>query len=168
MSASTVTIDAPRPTVRSRSWTGVLHTDASAWQTVLRLTFGAVMLPHGAQHLLGFFGGSGFEGTLRWMTGTLGFPAPLAAAAILVEAVAPAALIVGLGSRVAGFLLAVLMATAATTHGANGFFMNWSATLPAGSEGFEYHLLAIAVALTIMIRGGGALSVDRILSRRAE
>jgi putative oxidoreductase len=126
------------------------------------------MLAHGAQHLLGLFGGYGFNGTLQWMTGTLGFPAPLAATAIIVEAVAPIALIVGIGSRAAGLLLAVLMATAATTHVANGFFMNWSAALPAGREGFEYHLLAITLALTVVVRGGGALSVDRRLSGSVE
>ena len=82
------------------------------------------------------------------MTGTLGFPAPLAATAIVVEAVAPIALIAGIGSRAGGLLLTALMATAATTHMANGFFMNWAAALPAGREGFEYHVLAIAVALT--------------------
>ena len=168
MNPSVLTADAQSPIASRVPWTSILHSDASPWQTVLRLTLAGVMLPHGAQHLLGLFGGFGFSGTLQWMTGTLGFPAPLAATAIVVEAAAPVALIVGLGSRAAALLLAILMATAAMTHVANGFFMNWAATLPAGSEGFEYHLLAIAVALTVVVRGGGSFSVDRLMSRSAE
>ena len=168
MSTSTLTLNAHLPVARKPLWIDVLRTDASAWQAILRLTLAAVMLPHGGQHLLGWFGGYGFTGTLQWMTGTLGFPAPLAATAIVVEALAPIALIIGIGSRAAGLSLAVLLATAATTHAANGFFMNWAAALPAGSEGFEYHLLAIAVALTVVVRGGGSLSADRRLSSMAD
>jgi putative oxidoreductase len=166
MNTATAIARTSLPVARRWSWSAVLHTDASVWQTMLRLILGGVMLPHGGQHLLGLFGGYGFNGTLQWMTGSLGFPAPLAAIAIVVEALAPLALIVGIGSRAAGALLAVLMATAATTHVANGFFMNWSAALPAGREGFEYHLLAIALALTVAVRGGGAFSADRLLSGR--
>jgi|KBSSwiStaDraftv2_1062776.scaffolds.fasta_scaffold76194_2 putative oxidoreductase len=164
MSTSAVTVNANLPMARTWPWTDVLRTDASVWQAILRLTLAGVMLPHAGQHVLGVFGGYGFNATLQWMTGTLGFPAPLAATALVVEGVAPIALIVGFGSRAAGLLLALLMATAATTHVANGFFMNWAAALPAGSEGFEYHLLAIAVAMTVVVRGGGSFSADRLLS----
>jgi putative oxidoreductase len=166
MRASPITMIAnPAPATRW-PWIDVLQTEADAWQTILRLTLGGVMLPHAGQHLLGLFGGYGFNATLQWMTGTLGFPAPLSAIALVVEGAAPIALIVGIGSRAAGFLLAVFLATAAATHAANGFFMNWAAMLPAGHEGFEYHLLAIAVALTVVVRGGGSFSADRLLSRR--
>lgn len=164
MSAPSVILDVPAlPFSRRTLWLAFLRTDASAWQTMLRLTLAVVMLPHAGQHAFGWFGGFGFTPTVHWMT-TIGFPAPLAALAILVETVAPLALIAGVGSRAAGLLLAGLMATAAATHAANGFFMNWTAALPAGSEGFEYHLLAIAIALTIALRGGGSLSVDKRLS----
>jgi putative oxidoreductase len=166
MNATPVTMNA-HPALATR-WLSIdlLQTETSAWQAILRLMLGGVMLPHAGQHLLGLFGGYGFNGTLQWMTGTLGFPAPLAALALIVEGAAPVALIVGIGSRAAGFLLAVFLATAAATHAANGFFMNWAAALPAGREGFEYHLLAIAVALTVVVRGGGSCSADRLLSRR--
>ncbi|HXE58315.1 MAG TPA: DoxX family protein, partial [Gemmatimonadales bacterium] len=92
---------------------------------VARLTLGLVMFPHGAQHALGWFGGHGFAGTLGWMAGTLGFPAPLAALAIVTELLAPLALVVGLGGRLAAMGIAGLMIGAAGTHRANGFFMNW-------------------------------------------
>ena len=164
MPASALAVNRNLSVARKRPSLALLHTAASPSQTLLRLTLGGVMVPHGGQHLLGLFGGYGFSGTLQWMTGTLGFPAALAATAIVVEALAPIALILGLGSRVAAVLLAALMATAATTHTTNGFFMNWAGALPAGHEGFEYHLLAIAIALTIAVRGGGAFSADRLLS----
>jgi len=165
MAASTFPLNTTLPVANRRPWAAALSTEPSTWQAILRILLGGVMLPHAGQHAFGLFGGFGFSGTLQWMTGTLGFPTALAAIAIVVEAAAPIALIVGIGSRAAGLLLAVLMATAASTHAANGFFMNWAGSLPAGSEGFEYHLLAIAVALTIAVRGGGSFSLDRLLER---
>ena len=143
-----------------------LDSRAGAGQAVLRLTLAGVLVPHGMQHLFGSFGGYGYSGTLAWMTGTLGIPAPLAAAGILLEFVGPVMLAAGIGSRVWGLALAVFMASAAATHAANGFFMNWFGTLPAGAEGFEYHLLAIAIGTAIAVNGGGTFSVDGILARR--
>jgi len=144
----------------------LLHSENSLTFAMLRLTLALVLLPHGLQHMFSLFGGYGFTATLGWMTGTLGIPAPLAAAGIVLEVAAPALLIAGLGSRLWGAALAVFMATAASTHVPNGFFMNWFGTLPAGSEGFEYHLLAIVLAIAIAVNGGGALSLDRILAAR--
>jgi putative oxidoreductase len=132
-----------------------------------RLTLAAVFFPHGAQHVLGWFGGYGFHGTLQWMTGTLGFPAPLAALALVTELVAPFALLVGLGGRAAALGIVGLMLGALTTHVPNGFFMNWFGNLPAGQEGYEYHVLAIALAGSVALQGSGAWSVDRLLGGRA-
>lgn len=134
--------------------------------TVARVILGAVLLPHGLQHALGLLSGYGFSGTLGWMTHTLGFPAALAALAIITELLAPIALLIGLLGRLAALGVAFLMLTAATTHVTNGFFMNWFGALPAGKEGFEYHLLAVALALVVMLEGSGTWSLDRILSRR--
>jgi putative oxidoreductase len=162
--AQTPTRSTPSPLarlLRTATWT-----DGSYTQTLLRWTLGAILLPHGAQHALGLFGGYGFSGTLGWMTGSLGFPAPLAATAIVVELVAPLLLLAGAGGRAAGLLLAIFMVGAASTHVGNGFFMNWFGGLPAGSEGFEYHLWPIAVGLAVAARGSGALSVDAWRARR--
>lgn len=123
------------------------------------------MLPHGLQHALGLLGGYGFRGTLGWMTGTLGFPAPLAALAIVVELVAPFALVLGLGGRLAAAEIFCLMVGAASTHVHNGFFMNWFGAMKPGVEGYEYHLIAIALATVVAIEGSGALSLDRLLAR---
>jgi putative oxidoreductase len=141
----------------------LLATDDKTAPLVARLALGLVLFPHGAQHALGWFGGYGFSGTLSWMTGTLGFPAALAAVGIVTELVAPLALLVGVGGRVAAALLFVHMAFAASVHWASGFFMNWFGALPAGQEGFEYHLLAMALALVVVIAGSGRFSLDRKL-----
>jgi putative oxidoreductase len=144
----------------------LVATDRDAASFVARLILGFVMFPHGAQHALGWFGGYGFHGTLGWMTGTLGIPAFLAGVAIVTELVAPVALVIGLCGRLAATGIFALMLVAASTHVANGFFMNWFGTLKPGSEGFEYHLLAMTAAMVVVIRGSGALSVDYLLSRR--
>jgi len=131
-----------------------------------RVMLGALLIPHGFQHALGLFGGYGFSGTLGWMTNTLGFPAPLAALAIVTELIAPFALILGLGGRLAALGIVGLMIGAITTHVPNGFFMNWFGSLPAGTEGFEYHLVVIGLAGVVAVNGSGALSIDRFLTSR--
>ena len=150
---------------RAFSLKSLLQTNGSGTQTMLRLVLAGVMFPHGAQHVLGWFGGYGLSATVGWMNSALGIPVPLATFAMLVELVAPVALVLGLGGRFAGLGLAGLMLVAAQTHAGNGFFMNWFGTLEAGVEGFEYHLLAIAIALAVVVRGSGAFSLDRWITR---
>jgi len=127
-----------------------------------RLLLAAVMFPHGAQHALGWFGGYGFGGTYGWMTGTLGIPSPFAALAIVTELVAPVLLVMGLGGRIAAAGLGAILGVAALTHVHNGFFMNWMGNQKG--EGFEYHLLAIGMAVAVMVKGSGRLSVDRSMT----
>lgn len=132
-----------------------------------RVVLALVMFPHGAQHALGWFGGYGFAGTHAWMTDTLGFPAALAAIAIVTELLAPIALLLGAGGRLAALGIFGLMLGAASTHLQHGFFMNWFGTLPAGSEGYEYHVLVMALSAVVVLAGSGALSVDAWLTRRS-
>ena len=164
MTSITHTADSLVPSERT-ALRALLQTDSSISQALLRITLGLVLLPHGAQHLLGWFGGYGFSGTVQWMNSAVGIPVAAAQAGILLEFFGPIALLVGVGSRLAGLSLGVFMAVAASTHVQNGFFMNWSGTMPAGVEGFEYHLLAIVIAVAVAVRGGGAFSVDRLLAR---
>jgi putative oxidoreductase len=145
----------------------VLTTRPDAAPLAARVVLALVMFPHGAQHALGWFGGYGFAGTHAWMTDTLGFPAPLAAIAIITELLAPIALLAGAGGRLAALGIFGLMVGAASTHLDDGFFMNWFGTRPAGSEGFEYHLLVMALSAVVVLAGSGALSVDAWLSRRS-
>jgi len=148
-------------------WRTILRTSPEPAPAVARLALGLVLFPHGAQHVLGWFGGYGFHGTLDWMTGTLGFSGPLAALALITEITAPFALLLGLGGRAAALGVIGLMLGALSTHVSNGFFMNWFGALPAGQEGFEYHLIAIALAATILLAGSGAWSLDRMLAEEA-
>jgi putative oxidoreductase len=137
-------------------------TDNSAATALLRLVLGLVFFAHGAQEMLGWFGGYGFSGTMGFFTGTMHIPAPLAFLAIAAEFFGGLGLILGFLTRIAALGIAVNMLVAiATVHGAFGFFMNWSGTQKG--EGFEYHLLVLAMTAFLMIRGAGAFSVDRAL-----
>jgi len=129
---------------------------------LVRVVLGAVFFAHGAQKVLGWFGGYGFEGTMTFFTQKLGIPNFLAILAILTEFLGGIGLIVGLLSRIAALGIAINMVVAIfLVHAQNGFFMNWPGTLKG--EGFEYHLLAIAMAALVMVRGAGAWSLDRVL-----
>ena len=131
--------------------------------TLLRLILGVVFFAHGSQKVLGWFGGFGLSGTYGFFTQQMHIPAPLAALAIAAEFLGGIGLILGLLSRVAAFGIACNMAVAvALVHRHFGFFANWLGTQKG--EGFEYHLLALAICLVIMIRGSGAFSVDRSVS----
>lgn len=132
--------------------------------TIARLMMGVVFFAHGAQKMLGWFGGYGFSGTMQFFTQMMHIPAPLAFLAICAEFFGGLGLLVGFLGRVAAFGIMMNMLVAIfTVHLANGFFANWSGQQKG--EGFEYHLLAIALALVVIIKGSGALSVDRTLSK---
>ena len=138
---------------------------------LLRLSLGVVFFPHGAQKALGLFGGEGFSGTVASFEKG-GMPAPLAVLVIAAEFLGSLGLLVGLLTRVAALGIGTVMTVAILkVHLANGFFMNWfgkvdAATGKAAGEGFEYHLLALGIALALMAAGGGAASADLALSRR--
>jgi putative oxidoreductase len=142
---------------------GIFATDDSTATAILRLVLGIVFFAHGAQKMLGWFGGFGFSGTMGYFTGAMHIPAPLAFLAIAAEFFGGLGLILGFLTRIAAFGIAVNMLVAiATVHSAFGFFMNWSGNQKG--EGFEYHLLVLAMTAFLMIRGAGAFSVDRALS----
>src|SRR5246127_3700106 len=131
--------------------------------TLLRLVLGVIFFAHGAQKALGWFGGYGFSGTMGFFTQMMHIPAPFAFLAICAEFLGGIGLILGALGRIAAFGIACNMVVAVLmVHSKVGFFMNWSGQQKG--EGFEYHLLAIAIALVLMAHGSGALSVDRALT----
>ncbi|HEU4523009.1 MAG TPA: DoxX family protein [Thermoanaerobaculia bacterium] len=155
----------PSPRFITRTLSILTATDASWTLTALRLVLGAVMLPHGAQKLLGWFGGYGFAGTMGYFTGTLGMPWIFALAAILAETVGAAALLAGAGTRIAALGISANMVGATLlVHLPNGFFINWFGNQKG--EGIEYFLLALALSLTLVVRGGGRFSADRAINNR--
>jgi putative oxidoreductase len=147
--------------------TYLFKTDSSITTLILRLTLGAVFFPHGAQKVLGWFGGYGFTGTMGFFTSQMHIPALFAFLAIAAEFAGSIALVLGLGTRVAALGIASVMVVAiATVHAQFGFFMNWTGAQKG--EGFEYHLLALAIAVVLIIRGGGALSADHVLEKKLQ
>ena len=131
--------------------------------TILRLVLGVVFFAHGAQKMLGWFGGHGFHATMGFFA-HLGMPAPVALLVICTEFFGGLGLIVGLLTRIAALGIAGEMIGAILmVHLANGFFMNWAGNQKG--EGFEYHLLVIAMAAALLLRGAGAFSLDRALSK---
>jgi len=129
---------------------------------VLRLMLGIVFFPHGMQKLFGWFGGPGFSGMMGMFTDKMGIPAVFAFLAIMAEGLGALGLITGLLTRVAAFGIAVNMAVAVTMlHFQNGFFMNWFGNQKG--EGYEYHLLVFAIAIALMIKGGGKWSADKAI-----
>ena len=138
-------------------------TDDSTATTILRVVLGIVFFAHGAQKMLGWFGGTGFTGTMEFFTTTMHIPAVFAFLAISAEFFGGLGLILGLLTRVAAFGIAVNMLVAVVmVHSQFGFFANWSGTQKG--EGIEYHLLVLAMCAFLMIRGGGAVSADRKLA----
>lgn len=136
-------------------------TNGDVLPLILRLTLGLVIFPHGAQKLLGWFGGGGFSATMQGMTG-MGLPSVIVFLVIVAEFFGALGLITGFLTRFSAFGIAtVMLGAVATVHAKFGFFMNWMGQQQG--EGFEYHLLVIGIAIALMIRGGGALSVDRAL-----
>lgn len=140
----------------------IMSTQNDIVATVLRLTLGLVIFPHGAQKMLGWFGGYGFSGTMGFFTQQMGIPAVLALLAILAEFAGSLGLLSGLLTRIAAFGIAVNMTVALFMHSQHGFFMNWFGNQKG--EGIEFHLLAIGIAVALMIRGGGSASADLKLS----
>ncbi len=146
-------------------WKTIMHTDDDRVATALRLALGIVILPHGLQKTLGWFGGGGIGGTVGFFDQALGVPAFLALLVIAAESLGALALIVGFLSRAAAAGIALVMLGAVyMVHWPVGFFMNWSGA--QAGEGFEFHILAVAIALAVIVRGSGALSVDRLLSKQ--
>jgi putative oxidoreductase len=131
---------------------------------IMRLTLGGVMLPHGLQKVFGLFGGAGLQATMNAMTTKFGLPAPLAGLVILAESAGALGLIFGFCTRLCALGIALVMGGAIyLVHGQHGFFMNWFGR--QAGEGFEYHLLALGLALALFIHGGGKWSFDQRIAR---
>ena len=143
----------------------LFRTDDGWAGVILRLTLGLVVFPHGAQKLLGWFGGFGFDGTMGFFTQKMGLPWLIALLVIIGESLGSVALLAGLLTRFTAASLAVIMLGAISmVHLPNGFFMNWFGQQQG--EGYEYHLLVIGIAAALLVTGGGKWSVDREIAER--
>ncbi len=144
----------------------ILFQTDNAWSSlVLRVTLGIVMFPHGAQKLLGWFGGFGFSGTMGAFTETMGIPWIIAFLVIIGESLGAIGLILGFLTRFTAFGITCIMVGAIwLVHWPNGFFMNWFGK--QAGEGFEYHLLVLGISVVLMIAGGGRWSVDKVIATK--
>src|SRR2546425_1125942 len=125
------------------------------------LALAVVMFAHGAQKVLGWFGGSGLRGTLDFLRKS-GVPSPVAVLTIMAEFLGPLGLAVGLLTRVAALGIAAVMLGAILTVHRERFFMNWYGNEQV--EGFEYHVLAIGLAVALVLDGAGAWSLDALIA----
>jgi len=143
----------------------LLVTNDSIASTILRVTLGGVMLPHGLQKTLGWFGGYGFSGTMGFFTSTLGIPSLVALLVIAAESLGAFSIIIGFATRIwSAMMVAVMLGAVCMAHLEHGFFMNWFGAQKG--EGFEYHLLVIGMAITLTIAGAGRFSVDRAVTSK--
>jgi putative oxidoreductase len=137
----------------------ILSTTGDRTLLFQRIALGTVMLAHGAQKVLGWLGGYGFAGTMAFFTGKMHLPSPIAFLVILAESFGAAGLVLGIATRVAASgIAAVMIGAIVTTHLQHGFFMNWFGAQKG--EGYEFHLLALALAIPLIVRGPGRVSVD--------
>jgi putative oxidoreductase len=140
----------------------LVRTDGDWVITIIRIVLGVVFFAHGAQMALGWFGGAGLESTVRTMREDLRIPEPLALLSVAAQFLGGLGLIVGLLSRVAAFGIAIVMSVALlVVHRKFGFFMNWFGEKQG--HGIEYHVLVLALAFTVMIKGAGAFSLDQVV-----
>lgn len=140
-------------------------TDDSWAGLILRLVLGIVIFPHGAQKLLGWYGGLGFDGTMGYFTLTMGLPWIIAILIVIGEFFGSLGLLVGLLTRFSAASIGVIMLGAITlVHWPNGFFMNWFGRQPG--EGYEYHLLVLGISIALTVIGAGRWSADQQIAQR--
>lgn len=159
---STTTLHSTASYARTGKFSGLLHamfaTNASFTQVLLRVALAVTIFPHGAQKLLGWWGGYGFSGTMGALTQMMGIPAPLALAAILAEFFAPILLVLGLFTRLSALAIGVTMVVAALmAHIQHGFFM---------PDGIEFFIPVVAISLALTLKGAGRWALDSILARK--
>jgi putative oxidoreductase len=143
------------------------NTDDSWSSLILRVTLGVVMFAHGAQKLLGWYGGNGFNGTMAFLTDVMHLPWLVAFLIIIGESLGSLALIAGFLTRLMGASFIVIMLGAiAMVHWPQGFFMNWLGK--QAGEGFEYHLLVMAMSTALLLNGGGRWSLDGLIACRLD
>jgi putative oxidoreductase len=140
-----------------------VQTEESYVLAVLRVALAIVIFPHGAQKLLGWFGGAGVDGTMQ-LFAALGVPATIAVLVIVSDFFGSLALLIGLLGRFAAFgTTMVMLGAVALVHAPYGFFLNWNGD--QAGEGIQFHVLVLAVSAVLMVKGSGAWSLDRLLLR---
>lgn len=140
----------------------VFKTDNNWASLVLRVTLGAIIIVHGYDKL-----GSGFEGFMGYFTDVLKMPAILGWLTVFIETAGCLMLILGFATRInAVLVIGLFLGMIAFVHWQDGFLMNWFGQMEKGHEGFEYHLLVIAMSVALLVNGGGKFSLDQLVFNR--
>jgi putative oxidoreductase len=143
----------------------LLSTNNSPLLLLLRSVLGIVMFAHGAQKMLGIWGGHGVQETLDSWEKWFNLHPVVTFLVILSEFVGGIFLILGFMTRLCAIAtLTVMTGAVYLAKHYNHFYMNWYAE-PRG-EGFEYHLLVASIAISLTAVGGGKFSVDRAIANR--
>ena len=141
----------------------LLGTYPSWSRAVVRVALGLVFVAHGGQKVFGWFGGPGLRATVQTFQQHLHVPPAAAVTGALIELLGGIAMLVGLLVRPAAVgLIVVMLVAIAKVHGRHGFFINFAGT-PGKGHGFEFNFVLIAMALSVLIGGAGALSIDHLL-----
>ncbi len=133
------------------------HTPGNAGPLILRLATAGIFFFHGTQKALGWFGGAGWHGTIETWTSTtgLGLPAVVAPLVMIAELLIALGLFFGFFTRLAGLGVVIIMSGAFFAIGKSSLiFMD-----------LELPLMVWAAGLALFCLGGGALSLDRAISR---
>lgn len=132
---------------------------------VARFALGIVMFAHGAQKLLGWFGGYGWSGTIGFMTGALGIPAFFAALAILTEFFGSLLVIAGAMTRLAALFITVGQSVAMLlVHAPNGFFLNWTPNVSQAGHGIEMNVALLGLSIGLFFTGPGLYAIDAVVN----
>ncbi len=143
----------------------ILKTNPNIGFSISRWMLGLVIFPHGAQKLLGLFGGYGYSGTMDFLTTQMDLPSIVAFSVIMIEFFGSISLVLGFFSRFWSIALVGMFAgIIITTQLEHGFFMNWFGN--QAGEGYEYSLLVIGLALSIVANGSGKWSIDGLISKQ--
>ncbi|MGG3560632.1 DoxX family protein [Neobacillus rhizosphaerae] len=121
---------------------------------IIRLVVGVLFIGHGAQKLFGWFGGYGLKGTGGWFESIGMKPGvTMALLAGLAELIGGILFAVGFLTPLAALLIAGTMIMAIVkVHAANGLW--------ATSNGYEFNLTLLAVAIGIALIGPGKYALD--------
>ena len=141
----------------------LLGTYPSWSRAVVRVALGVVFLAHGGQKVFGWFGGPGLKATIQTFQQYMKVPPAATVVAAFIEFLGGLALLTGFLARPAAVgIIAVMLVAIVKVHGQHGFFINFSGT-PGKGHGVEFNFVLIAMALSILIGGAGALSIDCLL-----
>lgn len=141
----------------------LLGTYPSWSRAVVRVALGVVFLAHGGQKVFGWFGGPGLKATIQTFQQYMQVPPAATVMAALIELLGGLALLAGFLARPAAVgIIVVMLVAIAKVHARNGFFINFANT-PGKGHGVEFNVALIAMALSILVGGAGALSIDCLL-----